>query len=394
MPRNQASRRKTRPKSTETLVKRLLRWYGGNARDLPWRHSGPPGQRDPYQTLISEFMLQQTQVSRVVEKFEPFLERFPTLELLANASESAVLTTWSGLGYYRRARLLHAAAQDIVTSHGGKVPDEVDRLLTIRGIGRYTAGALASIAFDRRVPLVDGNVSRVLQRLHAKPGRANDKDVANWTWQTAEEMVISLPQTASAGMFNEALMELGATVCTPKAPRCGQCPWQEACEAHATDTIDTIPTPKLKAIRKEIRLAALLVDLGSGQILIEDRDDSGLFANLTQPPMLDLAMVKLAGKVNKLALKRLVAEYLNMPAQALGILQELATFTHTLTHRELIVTAYGIRPRKPLKLTRFNRRGANRDDLANLPLANLHRKLMLMGLEFAKPATARRNRGG
>lgn len=339
-------------------------------------------------------MLQQTQVSRVVEKFEPFLERFPTLELLANASESAVLTTWSGLGYYRRARLLHAAAQDIVTSHGGKVPDDVDRLLTIRGIGRYTAGALASIAFDRRVPLVDGNVSRVLQRLHAKPGRANDKDVANWTWQTTEEMVISLPQTASAGMFNEALMELGATVCTPKAPRCGQCPWQEACKSHATGTVDTIPTPKLKAIRKEIRLAALLVDLGSGQILIEDRDDSGLFANLTQPPMLDLAMVKLAGKVNKLALKRLVAEYLNMPAQALGILQELGTFTHTLTHRELIVTAYGIRPRKPLKLTRFNRRGANRDDLANLPLANLHRKLMLMGLEFAKPATARRNRGG
>ncbi|MBU6413307.1 MAG: A/G-specific adenine glycosylase [Planctomycetes bacterium] len=374
---------------TKALIRLLLRWYRANARDLPWRHSGPPGQRDPYQTLVSEFMLQQTQVSRVLEKFEPFLKRFPTLESLATAPESAVLTAWSGLGYYRRARLLHTAAQDILNTYGGNVPHEVETLLNIRGIGPYTAGALASIAFDQRVPLVDGNVSRVLQRVLAKPGRSAEKEVATWTWQTAESWVLALPQAASPGMFNEALMELGATVCTPKAPRCHECPWQDDCAARARGLVDSIPTPKLRIARPQIHLAALLVDLGDGQILIEDRNDSGLFANLTQPPMLEIK-----GEISPAKLKSLAAKYLDMPAPSLGRVQELATMTHTLTHRELHITAFGIRPGKGLSFTRFNRRAASREDLSELPLANIQRKLLVLGFDFASEATPRRSRRG
>lgn len=373
----------------KTLTKHLLRWYRANARDLPWRDSGPPGRRDPYQTLVSEFMLQQTQVARVLEKFPPFLERFPTIADLAKAPESGVLTAWSGLGYYRRARLLHGAAQDVVENHGGEIPSAVEELLKIRGIGKYTAGAIASMAFDQRVPLVDGNVSRVLQRVHAKAGRAAEKPIAEWTWRSAEALVMSLPQTASAGMFNEALMELGATVCTPKAPRCAACPWAKECLAKAQGTVDSIPTPKLRVARKEVYLAALLVDLGEGRVLIEDRDDAGLFANLTQPPMLELK-----GMADQEAIKALAAEYLNTTAKMMGTLHDLGSFTHTLTHRELRVMAYGIRVNHVLKLTRFNRRAAGREDLANLPLANVHRRLLLLGLDFASGTSARRKRRG
>jgi A/G-specific adenine glycosylase len=373
----------------KALTQRVLRWYRAHARDLPWRHSGPPGQRDAYQTLVSEFMLQQTQVTRVLEKFAPFIEQFPTISDLAKAPESAVLTAWSGLGYYRRARLLHAAARDVVMNHEGKIPSTVEKLIEIRGIGMYTAGALASMAFDKRVPLVDGNVSRVLQRVYAKPGRSTDKPVALWTWQTAEGLVVSLPQVASPGMFNEALMELGATVCTPKSPRCHTCPWQSECLAKARGVVDTIPTPKLKVARKEIHLAAFLVDLGKRQVLIEDRDDSGLFANLTQPPMIEVNQSVTQGRLKKMA-----AAYLNTTTTSMQQLRDLGTLKHTLTHRELHVTAYGIRVKGRLKLTRFNRRAAGRADLANLPLANVHRRLILMGLDFVDETTAREQSRG
>lgn len=378
------------PESAD-LIKPLLRWYVANRRDLPWRDSGPPGGRDAYQTLVSEFMLQQTQVSRVLEKFEPFLARFPAITDLAKAPESSVLTAWSGLGYYRRARLLHAAAQDVMTLYEGKIPSSVEELMELRGIGRYTAGAIASMAFDQRVPLVDGNVSRVLQRVYAKPGRVADKVTTVWTWQTADALVQALPREKSAGMFNEALMELGATVCTPKAPRCGTCPWSKVCQSRTLGKVESIPAPKLRIEKQKIHLAALIVRLGPRSVLIEDRDDSGLFANLTQPPMLEIT-----ADISDRELRVQAAEYLGITSAALGATVHLGTLTHTLTHRELHITAIGVRPRTALKLTTFNRRGAQREDLANLPLANIHRKLLLLGLDFASETQplAKRYRGG
>lgn len=324
-------------------------------------------------------MLQQTQVSRVLEKYGPFLTTFPTLHALAKAPESAVLASWSGLGYYRRARLLHAAAQDIVALHQGRVPPDAAALKSIRGIGRYTAGAIASMAFDQPAPLVDGNVIRVLLRLFARPGKAGDPDTEAWTWQTAQTLMDALPKTASPGAFNEALMELGATVCTPKAPRCDQCPLRSRCQALEQGVVDQIPAPKDRAARTTLHLAAIVVpcgDAGETSILVETRSGTGLFANLIQPPMLEFASAPTSTELRKAA-----AAHLGIPLRSLGALTSITNFTHTLTHRTLDVAAYLARPARPPDLATAQRRPITRKEIPDLPLSNLHKRLLLAGFD-------------
>jgi A/G-specific adenine glycosylase len=187
----------------------LLVWYDRNRRDLPWR-----SDRDPYRVWLSEIMLQQTRVAAVLEHYHRFLQRFPTVQKLASARESSVLAAWSGLGYYRRARMMHAAAKVIVKKHGGKFPGEVAELRTLPGIGRYTAAAIASIVFNVPAAVVDGNVERVLRRVFGT-------DLAGEPlWQTAEALL----SRRRPGDFNQAVMELGAIVCLPRQPRCSVCP--------------------------------------------------------------------------------------------------------------------------------------------------------------------------
>ncbi len=193
---------------------RLLAWYDAHARDLPWRKT-----RDPYRIWLSEIMLQQTRVAAVIAHYQEFLRRFPTVEKLAAAREASVLTAWSGLGYYRRARMLHAAAKVVVRNHGGQFPVTADQLLTLPGVGRYTAAAIASIAFAEPVAVVDGNVERVLQRLSGR------RLAGEALWQSAEDLL----DRKRPGDFNQAMMELGATVCTPRAPSCLTCPVLELC---------------------------------------------------------------------------------------------------------------------------------------------------------------------
>jgi A/G-specific adenine glycosylase len=193
---------------------RLLAWYDGNARDLPWRQN-----RDPYRVWLSEVMLQQTRVGAVPEHYRRFLQRFPTVPKLAVARESSVLAAWSGLGYYRRARMLHAAAKTIVKKHQGKFPRTVAGLRDLPGIGRYTAAAIASIAFNAPAAVVDGNVERVLGRMLGTS--LTEKDL----WQAAENLL----SRARPGDFNQAMMELGATVCLPRQPRCSICPVFDLC---------------------------------------------------------------------------------------------------------------------------------------------------------------------
>lgn len=363
-------------KSTRSLIQPLLRWFASHARDLPWRHSGPPGRRNPYQTMVSEFMLQQTQVSRVIEKYEPFLANFPTVERLAKAPESAVLAAWSGLGYYRRARLLHAAAQDVVTNHGGTIPKDAESLKTIRGIGPYTAGAIASIAFDQPAPLVDGNVARVLMRIFAQPGRAGDKRVDLWTWQTAATLIRSLPSDASPGACNEALMELGATVCTPKSPRCGECPLRKACRSCLDGLTAEIPEPKQRTSRETLHLVTLLIAGADRTLMVEDRPATGLFANLTQPPTIDFS-----ASPTDAELRRAIAAYLGLSPSSVTKTTLVESFTHTLTHRELMVGAYSIHLRKLPDMSILNRRWVQQDELSQLPLANLHKRLLVLGFE-------------
>jgi A/G-specific adenine glycosylase len=192
----------------------LLEWFDRHKRDLPWRRD-----RDPYRVWLSEIMLQQTRVAAVIDHYERFLRRFPSIEKLASAREASVLAAWSGLGYYRRARMLHAAAKKVVKENGGKLPATAEDLRALPGIGRYTASAVASIAFAEPVAVVDGNVERVLQRVRGKNLAGED------LWRVAEELL----SRQRPGDFNQGMMELGATVCLPRQPQCLLCPVSELC---------------------------------------------------------------------------------------------------------------------------------------------------------------------
>jgi A/G-specific adenine glycosylase len=219
------------PHQRKKFRRRLLAWYDQHRRDLPWRAS-----RDPYRVWLSEIMLQQTRVAAVIDHYHEFLRRFPTVEKLAAAREASVLAAWSGLGYYRRARMLHAAAKVIVRQHGGKFPPIEEGLRALPGIGRYTAAAIASIAFDEPVAVVDGNVARVLQRLSGK--RLAGEEL----WTAANHLL----DAKRPGDFNQAVMELGAVLCTPRAPSCLTCPVVELCATRGELPITTRPAPQQK----------------------------------------------------------------------------------------------------------------------------------------------------
>lgn len=204
-------------RSARSFASRLLCWYDEHKRDLPWRKD-----RDPYRVWISEIMLQQTRVAAVLEHYQRFLRKFPTLEKLAAAPQASVLSAWSGLGYYRRARMLHAAARLLLKEHQGRIPESSKGLLGLPGIGRYTAAAIASIAYDEPAAVVDGNVERVLSRV------AGRRLAGAETWHAADALL----DTARPGDFNQAMMELGATVCLPRQPRCLLCPVARLCETR------------------------------------------------------------------------------------------------------------------------------------------------------------------
>jgi A/G-specific adenine glycosylase len=203
-----------RARNRASLGRALLRWYRLHKRDLPWR-----GTRDPYRIWLSEIMLQQTRVAAVLEHYRMFLERFPNLQALAAATEDQVLTAWSGLGYYRRARMLHRCAQEVVEKHDSDLPRNFDALLGLPGVGRYTAAAIASIAFSEPVAVVDGNVERVLRRI------TGVNLTSAQTWKTAQEFLAK----SCPGDFNQAMMELGAILCLPRMPQCAACPVRKWC---------------------------------------------------------------------------------------------------------------------------------------------------------------------
>src|SRR6266404_3812291 len=216
----------------ETFHRDLLRWYRRQHRQLPWRAT-----RDPYRIWVSEVMLQQTRVDTVLPYYARWLRAFPTIRALAQARADRVLKLWEGLGYYSRARNLHRAAQTVVREYGGKLPRTAEGLRQLPGIGRYTAGAIASIAFDERTPLVDGNVARVFARIFAIRANVKSPRTLDCLWNLAENL---LPDT-NAGEFNQALMELGALVCTPVNPRCAACPMRRVCLAKARGLVDRLP---------------------------------------------------------------------------------------------------------------------------------------------------------
>ncbi len=253
---------------------RLLRWYRAKRRDLPWRRT-----KDAYAILVSEVMLQQTRVEVVVPFYERWLRRFPNLAALAEAREEEVLAAWAGLGYYRRARNLHAAAQAVVAQHKGKLPATAEALRMLPGIGAYTAGAVASIAFGERVPCVDGNVVRVASRILGL--RQPDSAALR---RRIEDAATAWVSARSPGDWNQAVMELGATVCSPRNPRCGECPVAAACVAKAKGWQDTIPA-KTKAKTAVAATAMRFARIEqAGRVLLVRNPETGLLAGMWMLP--------------------------------------------------------------------------------------------------------------
>ena len=262
------------PVVSRAFVAALESWFEANARDLPWRR-----RRTPWRSLVSELMLQQTQVSRIAARFEDFMARFPTPRAMVEAGEDRVLAAWEGLGYYRRARLLHAAAERIVERHDGEVPSTTEALESLPGVGKYTAGAVASIVFGARVPIVDGNVVRVASRVLGLDRRADDPELVADAWTFSEELV---RLAADPARCNEGLMELGATVCTPRGPDCSNCPVAESCVAATSGEPDAIPRPKIRPVRQVVHVHLALIER-AGRILLEQRPAGGLWGGLWQP---------------------------------------------------------------------------------------------------------------
>jgi A/G-specific adenine glycosylase len=344
---------------TRKFRRRLLAWFSARKRDLPWRRT-----KDPYRIWLSEIMLQQTRVAAVVPYFESFLARFPDMQALARARDEAVLSHWAGLGYYSRARNLLRAAQEIDARHGGRFPSEYDAALALPGIGRYTAAAVLSIAYDKPLAVLDGNVARVLARLGAVRGELR----APKLWRKLEGAAQELLAPKTPGDWNQAMMELGATVCTPKSPKCGECPVAGWCRAWKLGIAEQLPDARKKRAQVRITLAAAVLLDPRGRTLLVRRagGDGALFSRMWQFPALETS----ADASSDLA--EHLREKFRMKV-ADGQMTQLKTARHAVTFREIRLVPFLIRvdhlpkiagARTP-HLTRFGR----------LPISNATRKI-------------------
>jgi A/G-specific adenine glycosylase len=255
----------------------LLRWYDKHGRDLPWRVKG--GKRpDPYKVWLAEIMLQQTTVAAVIPFYGKFLKLWPTVQALAAADLGDIRAAWAGLGYYRRAANLHRCAQVIVAEHGGKFPRTEAALVQLPGIGAYTSAAVAAIAFDQRANVVDGNVERVMARLFA---------VKRPLWETKRalcDLAAQLLPKARHGDYAQALMDLGATVCTPRQPRCPNCPWRKACQAHNHGIAAQLPVQSPKAVKPVRRAVVFWLENKAGAVWLRRRPEAGLLGGMIEVP--------------------------------------------------------------------------------------------------------------
>jgi len=341
--------------SDQARVRALSRWFERSARDLPWRR-----ERTAWSALVAETMLQQTQVSRVCEYFPRFMRRFPSPADLASARVEDVMALWQGMGYYRRARHLHAAARQIVERHDGRVPGDVPTLLGLPGVGRYTAGAVASMIFGHAVPIVDGNVHRVLARWHGDDAPLSDGRGAKRAWKRSDDLLGV--RGAKPAVVNEALMELGAVICTPRAPRCEECPVRRHCMAHAQGRAEEIPAPRRRAPRSSRHYHVLVCRRGE-RVLLEPRPEGGLFGGFWQPPTLEAEHAMTSGEV----------------AERSGFsVTPLTTFRHETTHVSLSVHVY--------RGVARGKKGVNRiwqalDSIHARPLSRAHRKALEIALD-------------
>lgn len=292
----------------ESFQDDLLAWYHHEKRDLPWRES-----TDPYRVWVSEIMLQQTQVVTVIPYFNRFMEWFPTIEDLANAEEDKLLKAWEGLGYYSRVRNMQHAAKEMVETFDGKMPQTIEDILSLKGIGPYTGGAIGSIAFSLPEPAIDGNVMRVYSRLFC----LSDDIALPKTRKVFDKYVRETMSQTEPGDFNQALMDLGATICTPTKPSCETCPIKHYCEAKKTDTASSYPVKKKKEKAKPLYYVADVIRNKTGAFLLEKRPEDGLLSNMWTFPMRD---------VTKEDYDRLVASYDSVEKKELQVAEQLRLY--------------------------------------------------------------------
>ncbi len=345
----------------------MLNWFKRNARDLPWRRT-----RDPYAIWISEIMLQQTPVKAVIPHWQRWMRRLPDVRALARARSDAVLKLWEGLGYYSRARNLQHAARIMIDQHAARVPEKFEKVIALPGIGRYTAGAICSIAFNQPAPVLDGNVIRVLTRLFGIGGNPREKEANARLWRLAQDLVRAAarrqrPGERNCSHLNQSLMELGALICSPHRPKCPLCPIQKHCVAWRENRTDEIPNLGPRTTSTGRRLAAFVVEK-EGRVLVRRRPDNVVNARLWEFPN-----VELGGR--QLEARQLAENLFHSPHFAIVPLLQVR---HTITRYRITMDVFRVEFGGRTPRTIAHGRWCSLPQLRRLAYPSAHRKILQM----------------
>lgn len=340
----------------DLLAARLLAWYRADHRALPWRQT-----RDPYRIWVSEIMLQQTRVEAVIPHYEAFVRRYPALAALAQASEEAVLASWAGLGYYRRARMLHAASKRAVSDHGGEWPRSYAEMRALPGIGDYTAAAIASIAFDEPRPALDGNALRVLSRMADERRDIAAGATRRALGAAAKDLMDTVP-CGSRGDFTQALIELGAVVCVPRSPRCERCPWSAACSGLAAGSAPNLPVKGARSVPRKVNLSVALAIRDQRVLMRQRPSDASVMPGFWELPM---------ASSDASALRAL-----GFPSCVEG--EELGSFAHSITNTQYTARVYLAEFEGSLTQ---DQRWISVREMSGVPLSTISRKALRLARE-------------
>jgi A/G-specific adenine glycosylase len=352
------------------IVQSLLEWFSANARDLPWRRT-----RDPYAIWVSEIMLQQTQVKTVIPYWERWMRALPTISHLAVAKSETLHKLWEGLGYYTRVRNLQKAAQQIMTEHSGQFPREYESILNLAGIGRYTAGAISSIAFNQPQSILDGNVIRVLTRVFGIAENPREKTTNELLWKIAQELVTNAansepgtrnPELPLCSHLNQSLMELGALVCTPKQPKCTHCPVRKHCDAFRTNRVEQIPNLGPRVAATERQFVAFVIEQ-QGKYLVRQRPAGQVNAHLWEFPNVEVFSPDFSPA-------KLAKEHLEMRLKGV---QEFCAIRHTITRYRITLRAFhAVLSQSTLRTPHSALDWLSLAKLDALPFTSAHRKIL------------------
>ncbi|WP_404408432.1 A/G-specific adenine glycosylase [Jeotgalibacillus malaysiensis] len=355
---NEELEKRIKKVSAKKFGEDLVGWFEQEMRDLPWREN-----QDPYRVWVSEIMLQQTRVDTVIPYYNRFMEQFPTVEALANAPEDQVLKAWEGLGYYSRARNLQAAVREVHDTYNGIVPDNPKEISALKGVGPYTAGAILSIAYGKPEPAVDGNVMRVMSRILS----ISDDIAKPASRKIFETAVRELIYKENPSYFNQALMELGAIVCTPTSPSCFLCPVQSHCTAFEEGTQQELPVKSKKKAAKTVELLTVIAENNKGEVLVTQRPEQGLLANMWEFPSFEKDGSDISGQMAEL----LLSDY---DVEAFITDEEWMVQNHIFTHLIWKMQVGRAMVNQPAKLPEQTR-WVSKDEIEMLAMPVSHRKI-------------------